>query len=201
MKKIPAVLCVLFFGMVCLTSLSGVERKRSTSVTFYVAPGNKEVKTDQLRSFAEESGGYVSYFSGTMVKLRIPREKIEQLKEVLRQGAYILDQQVRHRDITLKLMDLKTRLETKKKLHDELSRLFAGSRFHQTIEIEREMGHVIVELERLRGEIGYYKELSSLVDVSIYLRGDQGRHFSIPQQFHWMRGLGVQEMIRRWDAK
>lgn len=199
MKRVSALIMMTL--LIMAVSLSGTERKRATVMTWYVAPGNSEVKTEELRRFAVESGGYISYFSGSQVKLKVPFPKLGALKELLEQGAYILDSQVRHKDLTTKLMDLNTRLETKNKLLKELSALFAGSKFHQTIEIEREMGRVVFELEKLKGQIRYYEELTSLVDVSVYYRGRRGRRFSIPQQFYWMQKLGVKNMIRSWEQK
>jgi len=199
MKRIPAL--ILMALLLAVVALYGTERKRATVMTWYLAPGNSEAKTEELRRFAVESGGYISYFSGSQVKLKVPAARLGNLKELLEQGAYILDARVKHKDLTTKLMDLNTRLETKNKLLKELSALFAGSKFHQTIEIEREIGRVVIELEKLKGQIRYYEELTSLVDVSVYYRGRRGRRFSIPQQFNWMQKLGVKNMIRSWEQK
>lgn len=199
MKKIPAL--ILMTLLLAAVSLFGTERKRATVMTWYLSPGNAETKTEELRAFAVESGGYISFFSGSQVKLKVPAAKLGALKELLEQGAYILDARVKHRDLTTKMIDLNTRLETKNKLLKELSALFAGSKFHQTIEIERETGRVVIELEKLKGQIRYYEELTSLVDVSVYYQGRRSGRFSIPQHFNWMQKLGVKNMIRSWEQK
>ena len=87
MKRVSAL--ILMILLILAVSLFGNERKRATVMIWYLAPGNPETKTEELRSFAVESGGYVSYFSGTLVKLKVPAEKLGALKELLDQGAYL----------------------------------------------------------------------------------------------------------------
>lgn len=201
MKSVKILIMIILASCLSADTAAGGERVRTTTVTFYVAPVNLESKIAMLRHFAPGAGGYVSYFSEKLVILRLPDTSMNELKSVLGQGAYILDQRVRHRDVTLKLIDLRARLATKEKLRGELMALFKGSEFHQTIEIERELGKVVIELENLRGRIRYYKENAALNDVRIYLQGRRGRHYMLAPSYSWMRRLGVEDMIRRWNSK
>ncbi|MFC1671105.1 DUF4349 domain-containing protein [Spirochaetota bacterium] len=188
---IPYILVTLFFG----TSHAGDNVVLRYEYFLYI--NNINNFTDEVRTFASKNRGYVKYFSRRKIVIRVPKDAALDLRSIFKKKYYINDVRIYRSDKSELLVQLRTRLKVKEKLLSDLYKLFETSKFHQTLDVEGEIGKVIIEIERLKGKISYYKDKAELSEVRINInkRGLSKKTDRVYTRFKWIRGLGIPNII------
>lgn len=170
---------------------------------YFIFTDDTERTVLTLRKYASENAGYVKFFSRGRVSLRLPEKALDGLGVILGQSGYLADEQVYRSDAAESLVDLRTRLRVKQKLLADLNKLFNESQFHQTLEVEQEIGRVILEIEKIKGEIAYYKDRAALweVNVSLNQRAGASAEGAAASKWDWINRLGVGGMHNVWEAE
>jgi len=187
---------------VLMTLFSSVPGRGETVMkyTYYLLTGDTEKAIVELKKTTVETGGYVRFFSETSIVLRAPELSMPLLRKTVSGLGYIFDEQLYRRDITREVMELNTRLKVKDKLLDDLYALFTTSKFHQTLDIEKEIGKVIMEIEDIKGKLSYYRDRVELSEITIYLNQKSAAKKSGTARayFEWIRSLGVPDILNFW---
>lgn len=186
---------VLFAGMSAFPD----ETQSISSYTYYLLADNADAAIRELRSFAPSRNGYVSYFSNNRIVMRIPAADIMIMKKRLSEIGYITDEQQKRQDFSAVMLDLETRLNVKRKLLDDLTAVFSGAKLADTLKVEQEIGKVIIEIEDLKGKIGYYRDGFALSGVTVFVNrsgASGGMKGQAPVQWDWIRRLGMEYLMR-----
>ncbi len=169
------------------------------SYSYYCTVENAERSVAALRDFAKREKGYMKNFTSNAAVMRVPAGSIGRLRELLSRLGYIADERTQRTDISAEITELETQLAVKKKLLAELNALFTGSTFHQTIEIEREIGNVIIEIERIRGQLAMRRDQAGLAEIAVSMNqkvpAGQSKG-TVPAA--WIKGLGIEPLMRDW---
>lgn len=173
------------------------ENNRILRINYYLITENSSRLINLIREKAAESGGYVKFFSGSKVVIRIPVSIALKFREFVTGKGYVIDEQVFRENVSEKMIDLKTRLRVKEKLLGDFYRLFDSSKFHQTLDVEREIGKLILEIESIKGKINYYRDRVTLSEVTVFINSrkpvtDTGKAVT---KWKWIRGLGIPSLL------
>ncbi len=158
----------------------------------------KEKSVARLRSFAAENGGYVKFYSSTKVVLRMPATAVQRIRDVILDTGYIGDERIQRTDVGETLLDLRTRLKTKESLLTSLYKIFEDAQIQQTLEVEKELGKVVMEIEDIKGRIAYLDDRISLaeVTVSINIQPNAKKPATVPRsRWEWMNSLGIEALL------
>ena len=153
-----------------------------------------------LREFTAAQGGYVKYFDSNYMIVRIPAQKGAVLKEFLKRTAYITNEVTSRNDYTSQIIDLKSSLKAKEQLLNSMYAIFKDPwvQLSQTLEVEQEIGAVITEIERLKGEITYYGDSCMFREVKINYSKKSAVPFApgaVSSQWFWINSLGIENLV------
>lgn len=184
---------------VLVLSLAGGVRAVETRVfswTFHVSCGSERALGDMVGDFVRGRGGYMRTLTDDEITVRLAPAHVEELKSLLSRQGHILDEQIVREDAGEKLADLAARLAVKEKLLGQLYALFDSSPFHQTLEVENEIGRLITEIEAIKGEMAFHRDRVALAVITIHpnvLPGSTTRDDAIT--FDWVRELGLPSLL------
>jgi hypothetical protein len=103
--------------------------------------------------------------------IRVPADRFANLLEALRALGEVRHEAVTTEDVTKAYADLETRLAVKQQTAARLQRLLADrtGRLADVLEVERELGRVITEIEQLKGERRYYDQRVAVSTIQVAL--------------------------------
>lgn len=196
MKKLCFLIVMLIFPLAIFA-----ENYSIVKYQYYLAVGNADNVLAGIRAYASDNGGYVKNFTGWKISIRIPEKSAAAFREYISSRGFIVDEQLYRSDAGETMVDLKSKLRVKQKLLRDLYKLFEGSKFHQSLDIEKEIGKVILDIESLKGQLAYYDDVTSLAEVNIDLRGTYSKTTGSIQpvtRWQWIRVLGVPNLLNNW---
>jgi hypothetical protein len=139
------------------------------------------VKTStQINAAISKYGGYSSsesedatdYRISRNISIRVPYKNFDALLASISEGVEAFDRrEITVDDVTEEFFDLSARLKTKKEIEKRLlSLLSRANKIPEIIEVEREIGKVRSDIERMEGRLNYMKNQISLstLDIAYY---------------------------------
>ena len=133
---------------------------------------------DQVRAIAESSGGFVEQLSRTgegpdqfaTLTIRVPRDQFFAILDRIGALGEVRDEFVSSDDVTEQFIDLEARLRSA--THEEarlVELLDSAETVADLLVIERELGRVRAEIERLQGQINYLGNRVALSTITVSL--------------------------------
>ena len=164
---------------------------------YRVVANDPDTMITQLRGITRDSKGYVKFFSNAKIVIRLPGDMIPTIRSSIAEAGFIADERLSRKDVSEIMLELKTRLTVKRKLLQKLYDIFNSAKLAQTLDVEREVGKVVTEIESIKGKIAFYQDRVSLpeitIDVSQSSRGPIGK--KAQSQWEWIRKLGIQDLL------
>lgn len=156
---------------------------------------------DRAEAFAASMQGYVQEIDGDRIVLRIPAERFD---EALRQAealGEVSHREVKALDVTEEYVDLDARLRSAEKLRDRLLALIEKTDdVKAMLEIERELGRVNEEIERLTGRMNALRNKVAFSAISITFErvASQAQTFAETRRlpFYWLHTLRPENLWR-----
>ncbi len=106
------------------------------------------------------------------ISIRVPSQHFDKLLEEISVGVSRFDRkEINVDDVTEEFFDLSARLKSKKAIESRLIQLLAkANKIPEILEVEREIGQVRMDIERMEGRMNYLKNQVSLstLDISYY---------------------------------
>jgi hypothetical protein len=197
MMRVQRIALTVLLLMLVLSVEAFPENNQILRVNYYLISDNPQRLISLIREKASESGGYVKFFSGDKVIVRIPGNTALKFREFVAGKGYVMDEQVFRKNVSEKMIELKTRLKVKEKLLKDFYSLFESSRFHQTLDVEKEIGKLVLEIEEIKGKINYYTDRIALSEVTVNInsRRPAVRSGKAVVKWDWIRRLGVPELL------
>jgi len=197
MKKGIITIITTLFAVSGLCSAANNEMDILRSV-YHVGVYNTVHFTSETKIFTREQGGYVQYYSDDRIVIRLPVTKLNSFRNFVANKAYINDEQQVRENVGLKVINTKVTLQAKEKLLKDLFKVMGSSGFSHTVEIEKEISKVIIEIEKLKGRLRYLKDRMNNAEITVYINeqavqktGD--RIYS--SEWDWIRELGIEQLI------
>ncbi|HDP79431.1 MAG TPA: DUF4349 domain-containing protein [Spirochaetes bacterium] len=173
----------------------------TVQATYNLVTPSADKAIDALRKYVTDRGGYVHSYSSSEITLRIPASEEGNLRPVLLRIGYISDENIVKQEISQALTDLNTSLKVKNDHLAKLYGIFSGSGIAETLEVEKEIARVVMEIENIKGRINWYRDRSSLsgVTVRFYKSGERGKPAGRAENIvEWIRMLGVENLMRAY---
>lgn len=143
---------------------------RTSSVTLEVDDEDDFAPTlERARDIARGMGGFIKSESTTSMSMMVPTERLDEALKLIAKLGKITSKHISIRDVTSQYVDLQIRIDNLRKMRDRLTQLLAQSKdVKDVLEVERELGRVTTELERLEGQMRVMSQQTTY--ASIYLR-------------------------------
>jgi hypothetical protein len=136
--------------------------------------------------------------SGNAVVVRVPASHFDgSLKQVLALGE-VLERELHVEDVTAKVRDLEVRLQNAEAVRKRLVELLAGAaKTADALAVERELGRVTEDVERMKAELKRFHELVAYSTLTVRFEAPHAealdRRFKLP--FPWLEELGLSHLL------
>ena len=157
----------------------------------------------QVEQIAKDNGGFLSSRGDIQLVIRVPRSRFQAALAAVEKTGDVLHRDVRAEDVTDAYMDLEIRIKNARAMRDQLAALLVKANVKEAIEIERELGRVTEELERMEGQLKLLKDkiAYSTITVTYAARGSAIETQKVRMPFPWLSQLGLPNLLRLEDNK
>ncbi|MBT8326348.1 MAG: DUF4349 domain-containing protein [Bacteroidia bacterium] len=118
---------------------------------------------------SNESENKTSYRINRTVQIRVPSDKFDKLLEDISVGVNRFDErEISVSDVTEVYYDISARLKTKKQIETRYIQLLSrAGKIPEVLEVERQIGEVRTEIDRLEGKLKYLKNQVSFSTLRV----------------------------------
>jgi hypothetical protein len=160
---------------------------------FQVAQG-----IDAVEHIGRQTGGYLSTRSDNAVTIRVPRDRFQESLAQIEKIGDVTHRDIKAEDVTDEFVDLSARLKNAYAMRDRLTDLLQKAQVKEAIEIQKELGHVTEDIERMEGRLKLLKDqiAFSTITVSFSPVADETVHdTTLVSPFPWLEKLGLQPLL------
>jgi hypothetical protein len=164
-----------------------------TMAVYRVEPGLEAVER-----VARESGGYLSSRRDTSITVRVPHDRFDAALGRIAEIGDVTHRDIKAQEVTAEYVDLQARLKNAYAIRDRLSDLLSRAAVKDALDIERELGRVTDEIERMEGRLKLLRDqvAFSTIEVTFSAVAAQEVHqSSLLTPFPWLRQLGLQSLL------
>ncbi len=153
---------------------------------------------DAVEAMAKKAGGYLVMRSSSQIVVRVPAAAFDaSLKAVLELGD-VLRRDLSVDDVTEQFRDLEIRLKNAEAVRVRLEQLLAGAKnTEEALKVEKELGRVTEEVERLKGKLRRLRELIAFSTITVAFSRPAvetiNNKFRLP--FPWLQELGLSRLL------
>lgn len=164
------------------------------TAAFRIVASEVDPALQQAKSVADSAGGYVQEIVGDTITIRVPAARFDEAVKKIEALGNIVSREVKSLDVTEDYVDLEARLKSAERTRDRLLALLekAGD-VKAMLEVEREIGRVNEEIEKITGKLNVLKSRVAFSAITICFErvaprvaAAAGAH-ELP--FHWLREL------------
>jgi hypothetical protein len=181
--------------LICIIALP-LAAEESVVLNYSMRTADAALFEQELIAWAEDRSGYLQALSNESLTLRFSSStSLAELAQLLKRHGTILEESVNREDLAERVHNVKTGLAIKEKHLESLHKLFSGSDREQTIAIEKELHKIVLEIERLKGELRLLDDRMQLHTAIVRFRNVSvpARQSSI--QFPWIQALTVDSFL------
>lgn len=151
-----------------------------------------------VERIAKEQGGFLATRADRSITIRVPRDKFESTLAMIEKTGDVLHRDVQATDVTEEFVDLEIRIKNARAMRERLTKLLEKAPVKEALEIEKELGRVTEELERLEGRLKLLSDkiAYSTITVEYNGRGSSIQPTSIRLPFPWLGALGLPTLLR-----
>jgi hypothetical protein len=193
--KILSILIILVQTMV-QTTFATTEQQFS----FNIKAANTDSVFQKIISFAEEKGGYFTFFNGHSISLRFPATALDEFSAMLGGIAEIEGKSFNSTDKSLEVERLDSQIQSRKKLLGTYFELVKNAPFAELQSVEREMVSLNAQIERLQGQKQGIEKRAALASVSITAHGlvplREREGFDTASPFNWISSTNLHSLQR-----
>ncbi len=150
-----------------------------------------------VEALARSLGGYLASRSDRDITIRVPRARFEEALSRIEKQGDVLHREVSAQDVTDEYVDLDVRLKNARAMRDRLQQLLVSASVKDAIEIEKELGRVTEQIERMEGRLKLLADQISYSTVTVSFQPiDQNPVHDLARlPFPWLRDLGLSQLL------
>jgi hypothetical protein len=154
---------------------------------------------DELESWAENNGGYALLTSSDRVVLRLPFEKMPQLRGKLEElSDYVPDLSPHSQDLREAILETVAKINSRQEVLRQTLALLDQADVKGTLAIEKEIVSLIEEIEQLTATLQTLTLNRTFSRAEISLRYlEQTLPENIPSSFDWINGVDFYSFIHQ----
>ena len=165
--------------------------------TFSVLTFNAEKTAGELHAIVKKHGGYVEKETRTEIVFRVPAKNFQAAYDETAQVDKVTDKSLNAQEVTKQFLDLQTRLKANELLLAQLQELLKrGGTVAELLEVQREVGKTIEQIEMLKSELKFLSERVAYSTISVHFQSQAAQidqAFKLP--YDWLRELGVEHLV------
>jgi predicted RNase H-like nuclease (RuvC/YqgF family) len=164
-----------------------------------VLVADPERAADALEQWTEQAGGYTLLKASDRVILRLPFQRIPQLRETLRElSEDILELSPRSQDLREAILETQAKISSREEVLERNLAMLDRADVEGTLAIEREILALIEEIEGLKATLQKLNQERSFSRAEISLQYlEQSLPENIPSSFDWINGVDFYSFIRQ----
>ncbi|MFP4140645.1 MAG: DUF4349 domain-containing protein [Phycisphaerae bacterium] len=155
---------------------------------------------DRIRRLAVDMDGYLQSMDSEEVIIRVPAARFVDASNALKDIGTVAQRRVTAEDVTDKHYDIETRIANHeamaKRLRDLLNK---AEKMKDALEIERELAQVLMEMERLKGQLKLLDSMVAYATLAIDLKGTveySPPTLNVDLPIAWLKSMGLQDLLR-----
>ncbi len=157
----------------------------------------------QVEQIGRDVGGYLSVRQDRSITIRVPRAKFDEALKKIEATGDVIHRDIQAQDVTDEFLDTEVRLKNARAMRDRLQDLLQKAAVKEALEIEKELGRITQEIERMEGRIKVLKDkiAFSTVTVNFDARAASLKTMPIRLPFAWLPALGLPSLLRLNETK
>jgi hypothetical protein len=157
----------------------------------------------QVERVAREVGGYLGARKDREITVRVPRARFDDAIQKIEATGDVLHRDIAAQDVTDEFVDLEMRLKNARAVRDRLGSLLERAQVKDALEIEKELGRVTEEIERMEGRLKLLQDRVSFATITVTFdaRAASLRTTPLRLPFPWLSTLGLPGLLRLNEAK
>jgi hypothetical protein len=156
---------------------------------------------DALVAAAETAGGYFSERRDDMVVLRVPVDAAASIQKTAEGLGLVLTRSEKARDVTVELLELRTRLESSEQVLQRYYEVIAQSSIQAVVTVERSMTEQVQHIEALRGRIQKLEHQVTFAQIIVRfsLHERQAPARTGTSSFAWLNSVNLTDVLAEVD--
>jgi hypothetical protein len=152
---------------------------------------------DRVEELARSVGGYLSARTDTQLTIRVPRARFHEALHAVEQVGDVLHRDVTAQDVTDEYADLDVRLKNARAMRDRMQQLLQNAAVKEALEIEKELGRITEEIERMEGRLKLLSDEIAYSTISVTFQPVEQNpvHDLARLPFPWLRDIGLSQLL------
>lgn len=160
-----------------------------------------EAALASVEKLAKDKGGFLSKRERLAITIRVPAERFSETLHAIEKLGDVLDRNVSARDVTDEFFDMEARLRSARAIHARLLELLQkADKIEESIAIEKELGRVLQEIERLEGRLKLLRDQLAYSTITASFRPKATEIVGKTTPFRlpgaWLDQLGLGRLMR-----
>lgn len=167
---------------------------------FTLAVYEVQKSVDAVQALAEKSGGYLARRDDTSITIRIPAGAFQDVVGDIGKLGDVLNRNVTSEDVTAEFRDLEVQLANALAMRERFAKLLEKAvKVEEALQIEKELGRVTDEIERIKGRLKLLSDLASYSTITVRFSPHaaqqvQNGPFILP--LPWLDNLGLPRLLQ-----
>lgn len=154
---------------------------------------------DKIEAISRELGGFLARRDDTAITIRVPAERFEEALRRVQSLGDVLHRNVSVQDVTEEFRDSEVQLKNARAIRDRLQELLAkATKVEDSLLIERELGRVTRDIERLEGRLKFLRDRIAFSTLTVVFQPRatervETQEFRLPVD--WLYNLGLSRLM------
>lgn len=178
-----------------------VDQTRDTSLVASIVL--KVVHPEDVRGslieLAESLDGFAVLITDERLTLKVPPSKLSQMIQAAAKEGSVVEKTLERQDLTARIAELEGQVKSKTEILRRLRDFFKDSEISAALRVEQSMTALVVELERVKGELRVARERArhAVVDISFRFP-ERDRIIYVDSPFEWINTVDLDRFLREF---
>ena len=168
------------------------------TATFHMAVFEAGPSIDATYQLAKDLGGYLVRRDQHTIIIRVPAAKYRDALAQIAKLGDVLHREETVEDVTEQFLDMQTRLRNARAMRDRLEKLLAQAKdVKEALAVEKELGRVTTDIERMEGRLKRLRELISFSTITVQFKARPTDHVdsTVRLPFPWLDRMGLSNLL------
>lgn len=167
---------------------------------FTLAVYEVQKSVDAVQALAEKAGGYLARRDDASITIRVPAGTFENVVGEIGKLGDVLNRNVTSEDVTAEYRDLEVQLANALAMRERFAKLLEKAvKVEEALQIEKELGRVTDEIERIKGRLKLLSDLASYSTITVRFSPHASQQvqqgpFILP--LPWLDNLGLPRLLQ-----
>ena len=175
-------------------------RRTATVWRAVVKVVNPAETREAVEKEARALGGFPMFFDGRSINVKIPPAALPAFAEKIAGMGLVLEKTMDREDVTLEMASLSGKLKSKREILERTRKFLDDSDVAATLEIERTMTGLVMEIEELSGALRVLQDRTAfaVADISFEFR-ERDKIVYMQSPFGWLNTVDLARFTREFQ--